>query len=77
MSNVVGKSLGEVLRSCRAPTISETEMRSLVQTKAVTYTFSNSVLPNTEFLVSIFKGVRKMVDRSVNEYRLHGMKRQP
>lgn len=47
MLNVVKQTLGNGVRSCRAPAVSKAETCSLVLTKAVADTIVESVLSNT------------------------------
>lgn len=64
----------EIIWSDRAPTISEAEICSVSQTKAVTKKIFQSVLFNTRFLISSAETIAKMVDRAVHESHSRDMK---
>lgn len=73
MSNVVKQALSEMFQSGRVPTESNTEIRSLVRRKSVTYTIVKSLLYSTRFVVPIVETSKKMVDRAVDKYSLQDM----
>lgn len=50
MSSVVGLALGEVVRSCYAPTSSEAEMHSIVQADSVADLIAHPVLYHMDLL---------------------------
>lgn len=62
------QALGEVVRSWRAPIVSQVEMRTLLQVKAGADKIVKPVLSNTRFLVLKAVSVRKRVDRAVDEF---------
>lgn len=70
MFKVLEKELGEVVRYDRAPTVSEVEMHSLVQTKAVADMIVQSVLSHTKFIVPMGETVGKMMERAVDGFHL-------
>lgn len=65
--------LHEVVRSSRAPGVSETKMCSFIRTKALVNKFIQSVLSSLGLFVPIAEHVEKMLERDFNEFRLRHM----
>lgn len=74
MLNVMEQAPADVVRSVRAPTVSEAKMHSLFQRKAVSDTIVKSVKSKTRFIVPIAETVGKMVNSTLDRYRLHNIK---
>lgn len=68
--NVVEQTMGEVVRPGRSPSVSETQMRSLVQTKSVADIIVQEVLFNNRFIFPIAETPGMLVDRGVGECHL-------
>lgn len=68
--NIFKQALSGVGRSDIAPTVSQAEMSSLVQTKLPMDTIAKIVLFYTGFIVLIAETVGMTVNRAVDEYRL-------
>lgn len=67
---VVKQALGRLVGPGRALKEFEPEMCTLVRTISVADTIFKSVWSDTVLIVSIFRTVRKMVDRALGKYRL-------
>lgn len=70
--NFVEPALSEVIRYGRAPTLSNVEMCSLVQTESVVDTIVKSVVYNTGIIFPVAETVEQMVDKAVYEYCFAG-----
>lgn len=66
--------MGGVVRPGLVPTLSEAQMRNVVETKGVPDIFVQAVLCNSRFIVWILERVGHIVDRTVNEYCLYHIK---
>lgn len=67
MFQLVEQALGEDDRSTRVPTVSKSEMQSLLQMESVADTVDQAALSNTGLIVPILEIVGKLVDRAVGE----------